>query len=315
MPTGKRRTSSNSSSSSRCPGGVQTRLDLGKLDGSVERLFREGLAPSTRKTYGAGKKRYREFCSLLGRAPTPATEQQLCRFVARLEEEGLAHSTIKCYLAAVRHLHLEEGKADPNIGDMARLQLVVRGVKSSQAKEGAQGRLRLPISIILLRELKVAWTSQVNPEGRMLWAAASLCFFGFMRSGEITLPEGNTFDEATHLGVGDLAVDSKMAPTTLRVRLKVSKTDPFRKGVDVFVGKTGNDLCPVEAMLAYLRIRGWKPGPLFCSREGKQGSWQRYRRHSSAEANQPNVTQGIASGLEQQLQQLPGDWEKPQLKC
>jgi len=196
--------------------------------------------------------------------------------VAQLEEEGLAHSTIKCYLAAVRHLHLEEGKADPNIGDMARLQLVVRGVKSSQAREGAQGRLRLPISIILLRELKVAWTNQVNPEGRMLWAAASLCFFGFMRSGEITLPEGNTFDEATHLGVGDLAVDSKTAPTTLRVRLKVSKTDPFRKGVDVFVGKTGNDLCPVEAMLAYLRIRGWKPGPLFCSREGKALSRTRF---------------------------------------
>ncbi len=129
-------------------------------------------------------------------------------------------------------------------------------VLSSQAKEGAQGRLRLPISIMLLRELKVAWTNKVNPEGRMLWLRQASASLGLWGQGKSLFPEGNTFDEATHLGVGDLAVDSKTAPTTLRVRLKVSKTDLFRKAVDVFVGKTGNDLCPVEAMLAYLRIRG-----------------------------------------------------------
>ncbi len=49
----------------------------------------------------------------------------------------------------------------------------------------------------------------------MVWAAASLCFFGFMRSGEIAVPEGATFDKATHLGVGDRAVDSRKVPTLL----------------------------------------------------------------------------------------------------
>ena len=80
---------------------------------------------------------------------------------------------------------------------------------------------------------------------------------------------GATFDKATHLDVGDLAIDSRKVPTLLRVRLKYSKTDPFRKSVDVFVGKTGNELCPVQVMVTYLRIRGWKPGPLFCTWEGK----------------------------------------------
>ena len=206
---------------------------------------------------------------MVDRAPTPATEQGLCRFVARLEEEGLAHSTIKGYLAAVRHLHLEEGKDDPRMGDMARLQLVLRGVKSSQAKHGGQGRLRLPISAHLLAELKMAWVASSSPEGAMLWAASSLCFFGFFRSGEITVPEGSEFDGETHLSLADLAVDSRERPTMLRVRLKTSKTDPFRKGVDVFVGKTGSELCPLEAMLAYLKVRGWKKGPLFILRNGQ----------------------------------------------
>lgn len=39
-----------------------------------------------------------------------------------------------------------------------------------------------------------------------------------------------------------------------KVRLKVSKADPFRKGVDIVIGKTGNKLCPVSAMMEYLAM-------------------------------------------------------------
>ena len=55
----------------------------------------------------------------------------------------------------------------------------------------------------------------------------------------------------------------------LRHRIKASKTDPFRKGVDIFVGRTGDDICPISAMLAYLAIRGLGPGPLFRFASGK----------------------------------------------
>ena len=144
--------------------------------------------------------------------------------MARLEEEGLAHSTIKGYLAVVRHLHLEEGKDESRMGDMARLQLVLRGAKSSQAKHGGQGRLRLPISAHLLAELKMAWVAPSSPEGAMQWAVSSLCFFGFFRSGEITLPEGSEFDGETYQSLADLAMDSRERPTMLRVHLKMSKT-------------------------------------------------------------------------------------------
>ena len=44
-------------------------------------------------------------------------------------------------------------------------------------------------------------------------------------------------------------------PTTLRLRLKASKTDPFRVGVNVLVGKTGGPLCPVMAVLDYVVVR------------------------------------------------------------
>ncbi len=50
-------------------------------------------------------------------------------------------------------------------------------------------------------------------------------------------------------------------PSLLQIHLKPSKTDPFRKGVDVFIGSSGDDLCPVRAMATYLAARG---GGLVC---------------------------------------------------
>ena len=61
----------------------------------------------------------------------------------------------------------------------------------------------------------------------------------------------------------DVTVDSHENPKLIKVRLKASKTDPFRAGVDVFVGATGNDLCPVAAVLTFLTRRGASLGPMF----------------------------------------------------
>ena len=60
-----------------------------------------------------------------------------------------------------------------------------------------------------------------------------------------------------------LTVDSKYNPSLLRVHIKASKADPFRKGIHIFIGSTENDLCPIKAMLAYLAHRGPKAGLLF----------------------------------------------------
>ena len=49
---------------------------------------------------------------------------------------------------------------------------------------------------------------------------------------------------------------TKKDPQMLRVRLKTSKTDPFRRGIDVYIGRKENKLCPVTAVLAYLKSRG-----------------------------------------------------------
>ena len=79
-----------------------------------------------------------------------------------------------------------------------------------------------------------------------------------------------------HLSLDDIAIDDKKSPSVVQVNIKQSKTDPFRQGVQVYLGKTGKALCPVEALLPYLAIRGANPGPLFILKDGSYLTRQRF---------------------------------------
>ena len=85
----------------------------------------------------------------------------------------------------------------------------------------------------------------------------------FLRSGEICVPSLNGYDAGAHLSHGDIAVDSQNNPALLAVTIKASKTDPFRKGMQIFIGRTGCECCPLAAILPFLALRGTATGPLF----------------------------------------------------
>ena len=55
---------------------------------------------------------------------------------------------------------------------------------------------------------------------------------------------------------GDVAVDDHSNPSLVRIHLRKSKTDQLGRGVDIYLGRTDEDLCPVAALLAYLAVRG-----------------------------------------------------------
>ncbi len=80
--------------------------------------------------------------------------------------------------------------------------------------------------------------------------------FGFMWIGELTVPTEDGYDASSHLSWGDVSVDDPNSPSRMEVSIKASKTDPFRQGISLFIGKVASDLCPVSAMLAYMVVRG-----------------------------------------------------------
>ena len=241
------------------------------MDGRASFYFAQGLAASIVKTYQSGINRFQKYCQCNHYVCCPVSEVVLCGFVSALADEGLKHRSIKTYLSGVRYHQIKSGYPDPFQGPaMPRLEFVMKGVKRHQAKAGVGARARLPITPELLRRMKGVWSPSGSArDTKLIWAACCLCFFGFLRAGEMTVPGDKEYDPQTHLSLGDIALDDSRSPSLVRVTIKQSKTDPFRKGVNIFVGCTGTDLCPVGALLDYLRVRGTAQGALFVFSDGR----------------------------------------------
>ena len=229
------------------------------MENIAQDLISDSLAQSSQRAYASAQQSFLQLCTSLKIPALPATEQVLLLFVADLSQR-VCHSTVRSYLAAVRHLHLSRGFPDPLKG-CPRVDLALKGLRRRKPRSGDS---RLPITPLILSTLGRVWAQPpVMYEDLMLWAACCLGFFAFMRSGELTLPSGTTFNPSLHLCPADIAVDNSRTPTTLRVHLKTSKTDQMRTGTDLYLGRTFNALCPVVAMLKYLAVRGFEEGPLF----------------------------------------------------
>ena len=126
----------------------------------------------------------------------------------------------------------------------------------------------------VLRQLKSVWERKEDlNDACMLWAASCLCFFGFLRMGQVVVPSNSSYGPEVHLSVGDIKVNDRKKPSFLEVRIKASKTDVFRRGVTIYLGVTGVDICPVAAILSYMihcsvMARG-KQSSFFCFSNGR----------------------------------------------
>ena len=65
-----------------------------------------------------------------------------------------------------------------------------------------------------------------------------------------------------------MAIINPVTPKILKVRLQHSTTEQFGNGVDVVIGSTGDKLCPVEAVSAFMENGGGVVGPFFIFPDG-----------------------------------------------
>ena len=188
---------------------------------------------------------------------------------------------------------------------------------------GVPSKPRLPITPAILQRIREEWNNSKEWDHIMLWAAMCLCFFGFLRAGEAVAPETN-FDASQHLTYADIAVDDLADPKQLQVNIKQSKTDPFRLGVKVWIGRTGGDLCPVAAILSYMALRGPGEGPLFRFQNGNPLTRQRLvtrrqevlqrvgidcSKYSGHSFRIGAATTAAAKGIQDSLIKTMGRWE------
>ena len=246
-------------------------LDIHRLQQDIPRYYKLGSASSKWRSYNSGIRHYLAFCNQANRATVPTSESTLLLFIYYLASRNLSYPTIKVYLPGIRNLHVVSGH-DVTIHSQLtpRLHQVLKGICKEKASTLPSSLCR-PITRDIMLKIKVTlFKSPHSYHNIMMWAACCFAFFGFLRSSEFTIPTQSGYDPEIHLLPKDVAVDNRAKPRMLKVIIKQSKTDPFRQGVTLCLGKTDSQLCPVDALLPYMAVRGNQEGPLFIMADGRR---------------------------------------------
>ena len=221
------------------------------------------LAPSTVRSYKSCFNRYTSFCNYYRLRSLPTNENNLMTFATHLAGNS-SYSNIKLHLAAIRHFDILSGNSNFD-SPKPRLFMLLRAIKRKQGNAHRKPS-RIPITPSLLIKIHTYLLhSNISPlNRRMLWAAATTAFFGFLRSSEFVSPTTKSFDPQVTL----LFSDASIRHSRCLLQIKGSKTDPFRFGCTIRLSPTSNLLCPVNALYNYLTLHPTRRGPLFTYEDG-----------------------------------------------
>ena len=269
-------------------------------------------------SYTSAQRRYVGFCDAFNLPPLPLSERVLCLFVAYLAHQGLAHQSIITYLSGVRNLAIASGAVPDKRDQMPRLQLVLRGVARNSSHRNGRST-RLPITGAIMHQLAGVWSSR-DFESCLMWATTCVGYFGFMRVGEFTAVDS----APPNILMSEVAINSRSAPSAIRIRLRRAKTDPFGRGVDIFLGVSGTAVCPVSALLRYLAVRPLGEGHLFVWEDGRpltrsafvtrlrrglQAAGLEMSRFSGHSLRIGAATSAAAAGVPDHLIKMLGRWQ------
>ena len=240
-------------------GRLNAAISWDTLEAQKWSILTTSLAGNTHRSYNVGIKQYMVVCAQMGLSPLPLTPDVVENFCVALSHR-VGVKSIKVYLCGIQHWSLMFG-FDNKLSAMLRLPYVLRGIRRRQGSTHTRPP-RLPITLAHLRCILHYLRVSLPPyDCTMLTAAVLTAFFGLLRVSEYTSPTTSRFDSTVHLTLDDVHIN--WIRRLVYLRIKASKTDPFRLGVTIRLGATNNFLCPVHAMLRYIMIRGVRWGPLF----------------------------------------------------
>jgi hypothetical protein len=130
---------------------------------------------------------------------------------------------------------------------------MIRGIKRYMGEKDR--RPKLPITFDILRLLVSLYPSPQGVAILNYTAAIRLAVAAFLRCGEFTVRNVKSFDPAAHLTRSCVRFEPSFDNASYIVlTIPSSKTDPFRKGVSLFISAAPGSLtCPVTSIkLLYL---------------------------------------------------------------
>ena len=228
-------------------------------------LYRQScIAPSSLSTYFTAWSNYQSFTSSAAISSLPLNQQVLSFYVTSLART-LAFKSIKVYLSGIQFYSNMCG-FDSRISGMTQLFYILRGIRRVQGSRFTRPRrpaitINHLVTIIhfLTNSNKLSYHDKL-----MLHSAVCLAFFGLLRSSEYVCPTTTTFYPEASLLITDISINQSVA----HIRIKSSKTDPFRVGCSIRIGTTGTVTCPVAALSRFMSVHAFTPGPLFRFQNG-----------------------------------------------
>ena len=216
------------------------------------------LAPNSRNTYRSGWRSYVYFCNSNFLPVVPVTQQNLIYFCTYSANRQLTHGSILIYLTAIKYFSQTLGYPFTTT-EMHGLFHLLRGIRRIQGNSLTRPK-RQPITLNHLRTLRYHYFTHHVADHAMLWCASTMAFFGLLRSSEYCAPGPSSHIDST-LMIQD--VQFSFNRSSLSIRIKASKTDPFRQGITIRLFKINSPFCPVEAAIAYVDRRSHTHGPFF----------------------------------------------------
>ena len=244
------------------PGGAGRAAELEALAARAALYATRARGPGTRRVYRSAWRGFEAWCRSLGREPLAGDPELIAMYATRRADQGVAVSTLRIDLAAIRTAHLLAGV--PLDGRDPRLAMVVEGITRGRGTRPI--KQAAPAVPDVLRLLLAACPPAGSALGARDRAMLLLGFGAALRRSELVA-----------LRVGDV---EPVPGRGLRLLVRRSKTDQHGQGQEVAVWANPLEppLCPAIALDAWLQDRAQAPDlegaaaegsrrerPLFCA--------------------------------------------------
>ena len=238
----------------------------------VASVLWHGIEPSTRKSYASGTKSWQFFCAARAVDAYPAQLPDLMEWVAQRtygvsspHMGRVASKTLRSYLSAIRSAHVDR-VLPVHVFENLSLRRMLDGATSlNPSIKGVAPKLP-----ILRSTLEKIASSSTSIPGVNVDAAFCLAFAGCLRMGEITYSDKQRSEAsftATKATRSDVHFSS--SGDHLTFRLKRSKADREKQGIQIVVAATYDAVCPVAALQRLFSLDPQAPSaPLFTAPGG-----------------------------------------------
>lgn len=231
-------------------------IDIRRLQGAAMGVRMAAVrSAKTQATYERDWRRYEGWAAAAGLAAEPLDAEVLCCWLLWEFEQGAALATLERRLAAVCSMGRERG----GVPAMGPVRDLLRGLRRRAGSAQRRARaLDVPALRSVCEQLQLMNAHATASERRRAARDRALIVLGFvfgLRRAEL---------------VGLVRESVELGPSGVTVHLRRSKTDPL--GVGTTLAAAAGEVaatCPVEALRAWLDVRGEHTGSLWELRDSK----------------------------------------------